>query len=130
MGCSMNEYYAYFSDNHGEVKVIINLENKTLEWSAQLRNLDMITAMHIHCSPSNSIGVSFSTINFNLDIQLKGTVLTPDKGNMCGWLTFEDVKKSIEEGKAFVMVHQYSGKTYQGKLGAKTVPESKEIKGY
>jgi len=136
VGCTSNTYYAFFPDNHGSAKVVIDLKNKTLEWSMELRNLDMITQSHIHCLPSRQVGVSFSTINFNLDIRVKGTVLTPDKGNMCGWLTWEDVKKSIEEGNAIVMVHTYGkpGGATEAKLGTNTILEkSKEIivpKGY
>jgi len=109
-GCE-TDYYAQFPDRHGQAKVSISLKPEYLDWALELQGLDMITMVHIHCSPGDYIGVTFNTV-FNLTqddgVSIKGTALTPDKGNFCGWLTMKDVKASMDAGNAYVNVHTYS----------------------
>ena len=112
-GCEA-DYWAVFPEKHGQAKVSISTDPLYLKWELEIKNLDMVTAAHIHCLPSRAAGVSLSSAVFNLDganikgIAVSGTALTPDKGNFCGWLTIKDVQKSIQEGMAFINIHTYS----------------------
>ena len=115
-GCE-TDYYATFPENHGMAKVSISLDPEYLNWELKLKNLDMVTMAHIHCLPGNYVGVSFSSTVFNLTAPVKGTAITPDKGNLCKWLTFKDVKAAIAAGNAYVNVH-----TYEKPAGAAQAP--------
>jgi len=105
-----SDYFAYFG-NHGRAKVSISTDPDYLNWELDIKDIDLITMVHIHCLPSNAVGVTFNTA-FNLITAngptIKGTAVTPDKGNFCGWLRMEDVKKSIKEGNAYINIHNYA----------------------
>ena len=109
-GCE-TDYYAKFPNGHGQAKVSISLKPSYLNWSLDIKNLDLITMVHIHCSTGDYVGVTFNTA-FNLFTangpNINGTALTPDKGNFCGWLTMKDVKASLDAGNAYVNIHTYA----------------------
>jgi hypothetical protein len=108
-GCE-SDYYAYFG-NHGNAKVSISTSPAYLNWELSIKDIDLITMVHIHCLPGNYIGVTFNTA-FNLITAdgptIKGSAVTPDKGNFCGWLRMEDVQSSIKAGNAYINIHTYA----------------------
>ena len=110
-------YYSTFekvrgNKARGEVTVTINSEDTILKWDSNIQGLSDITAMHIHCKPSDAVGVTLrpslvkgQVLNYANSL---GIATEPDWGNKCGWKNIADVRAAIKKEQAYVNVHTSS----------------------
>jgi hypothetical protein len=81
---------------------------------ARIKN---VVAAHIHCGAEGVNGPVGVTLFGGVPagggrvngILAKGTVMAPDAGNACGWITVADVAAAMRSGNTYVNVHTNDG---------------------
>jgi hypothetical protein len=76
---------------------------------------------HIHCGDPDSAGPVGVTLFAGLmgpEGEIQGSFLEPDFGNMCGWVTLDDVLAAVATNNAYVNVHStaFPGGEIRGQL--------------
>lgn len=86
----------------------LNRSETRLSYALNARNLEDITAVHIHCGSVDTNGPVGVTLLSGEPITrrlLLGNITTPDADNSCGWTDLDSVVTAIRSGDAYVNVH-------------------------
>lgn len=99
-------------DTNAQGQALFNADEMaaTMDYQLIAANIENVVASHIHCAPAGvngPVGVTlFSGGPVSPDgILAEGTIMAPDPGNRCDWMSMEEVFAAIRSGNAYVNVH-------------------------
>lgn len=80
-------------------------------------------AAHIHCGGpevAGPVGVTLFSGSMGTEGEVQSSFSGPDPGNVCGWLTLEEVLEAVAINNAYVNVHSedFRGGEIRGQLTA------------
>jgi hypothetical protein len=96
------------TDATGRAKLSLNATETKLNFKLEVRDLEAITAIHIHCAPegvNGPVGITLFSGGPVTQRRFRGTITAPDTGNQCDWANLADAAIEIRQGNAYVNGH-------------------------